>query len=492
MGAANNNVFAIKQGGVVIMRSKMKLYYLLAGFWAMAGVLMGAVYHVAMPSAGGDDVNSGLDWANPKASISNALAQGDVTEILVSNGMYQLADIVSVSKAVHIRSWNNGAIDRDGTIMVGAGTKRCLRISHAGGIVDGFTITNGFSQDGVLQSGDSTSTAGRGGGVFITHSGGLLTNCLIIGNTVKAGANYKGGGGVFLMGGAIWNCRITGNIVTNDNASSAMGGGVGVYLYDTSGYPTSMVVNCEIDNNNIYRGITYNNGGGGVGVYRAALIDNCDIYGNSSGAGGGLLAHTRGVTTITNTRIFNNNSEGRAGGIFVMKTEDDHGVRITDCLISNNTATSASSLGGGIFVDGNSTNVLIYNCMIVDNKSGLDGGGAYIAAGVVHGGIVSNNSCHGSNAGGGGLYLGPNKTNMVFIRDVRIVNNRAKADGAWGGGGVMMVNTWLENCFIANNHAIGCRGGGVYAHLTNTVVSCTILNNTADMYGGEFMPALLL
>ncbi len=63
------------------MNTQAKICVVLLGLLAGAGALMGEVYRVAMPSAGGDDGNSGLDWTLPKASISNALAQGDVTEV---------------------------------------------------------------------------------------------------------------------------------------------------------------------------------------------------------------------------------------------------------------------------------------------------------------------------------------------------------------------------------------------------------------------------
>lgn len=75
----------------------MKCKTLLA--WAcgllISGAAFGVTYHIAPGDKGGDDSNSGLNWGEPKASLSNALAQGNVTEILVSNGTYNLTATVT-------------------------------------------------------------------------------------------------------------------------------------------------------------------------------------------------------------------------------------------------------------------------------------------------------------------------------------------------------------------------------------------------------------
>ncbi len=353
----------------------------------MTGVLTGEVYHAAMPSAGGDDGNSGLDWTEPKASISNALAQENVNAILVSNGTYNLADVVNISKPVTIRSWNNGAVDRDGTIMVGAGTNRCFWLAHAGAVVDGFTITNGFCEEGVLQTGGSASSAGRGGGVYMAV-GGMLTNCLVVGNVAFARADGRGGGGVYMSAGSLWNCRIAGNIVVSNppSTNSYREGGGGCW-FGSSG----MVVNCEIDNNRSYSG---QYAAGGVKLYNGGWLENCDISNNFAKTnGGGVYARMSGV--ITNCRITGNTVEHNGGGIFIHADNpgSDFGVVVVDCLISNNVSKRTqynTSSGGGVFIyDG--TNHCLRNCVIVTNTSGREGGGVYMTAGFIEGGAVCNN-----------------------------------------------------------------------------------------------------
>ena len=189
----------------------------------LAGLLPAAAqttWHVAMPPSGNDDGSSdGLSWLEPLATISNAVAKASGGHIiLVSNGEYVVATYIDVNKGVHIRSWNQGSLDRDGTIIDGGGATRCFYLRHAGAVLQGLTITNGYPTN--------TSLSGYGGGVFC--GAGSLLECHVAGNHVGLGSTYGGrGAGIYLLTtslGVISNCLISGNLC--EGLSSAGAGGL--------------------------------------------------------------------------------------------------------------------------------------------------------------------------------------------------------------------------------------------------------------------------
>ncbi len=451
------------------MNNQAKICVVLMGLLAGAGALMGEVYRVAMPSAGGDDGKSGLDWTAPKASISNALAQGDVTEVWVSNGAYTLAAQIYVNQAVTIRSWKNGAVDPDGTIIDGDNQNRCFEIRHADAVIDGFTITRGLvtAEDGRV----------RGGGIYMTA--GLVTNCLVISNTAHARLEEYGGGGVCLYdGGELWNCRIHENIVTNPPTTTSLrqiGGGVLVLI-------SGKLVNCDIVGNQCFCALR---GGGGVALYKGGILDNCTIVSNYADNGGGIYAEESGI--ITNCRVTGNTGALRAGGLYIYegKAGSDIGVLTTDCLISNNIAVGTSASGGGVSIN-NGTNHVMRNCRLVNNIAERDGGGMHASSCglLMENSLVADNECHGANAGGGGIIASASETNMIMIRNVEIRGNKGSDTGAWGGGGAHLKNAWMENCVIENNYAIKGSGGGIFATGTSTVINCHIISNQAARLGG--------
>ncbi|MBR0253843.1 MAG: right-handed parallel beta-helix repeat-containing protein, partial [Synergistaceae bacterium] len=109
--------------------------------------------------------------------------------------------------------------------------------------IDSFTITGG-------------NTSNSGGGIYISNSSPIITNCTITGNNTTNGY----GGGIYINSGSptITNCTITGNNATGDVG----GNGGGIYI-SNSGTPT--ITNCTITGNNA----TNTNNGYGGGIYIA-------------------------------------------------------------------------------------------------------------------------------------------------------------------------------------------------------------------------------
>ena len=168
-------------------------------------------------------------WATAATNIQDALdAVNQVGAlVLVTNGIYAtggrvvdgtLANRVVITKPVTVRSVNGPAV----TIIQGAGPMgdSAVRCAYLGtnAVLSGFTLTKG-------------ATRSSGGGVWC-ESSGVLSNCVLIGNSASYGggaydgtlynctltrnwASYDGGGA---SGGTLYNCTLTGN-------SASFGGG---------------------------------------------------------------------------------------------------------------------------------------------------------------------------------------------------------------------------------------------------------------------------
>jgi len=194
-------------------------------------------------------------WATAATNIQQAVdaaAAGDV--ILVSNGVF--AGSLAVTKPLWVLSFAGSQY----TAIDGHGTNRCVWMTN-GARFDGFTLTNGFAQDG--------------GGVWCSSSNVYVTNCVIAGNSASA----QGGGA---WGGTLSRCILDGN-------SAASGGGAAsatlneCILTNNSGLTNGGgVFQCVLNNSVLSRnGAT--SGGGAFG----GTLNNCTLSGNQANSGGG-------------------------------------------------------------------------------------------------------------------------------------------------------------------------------------------------------------
>ncbi len=260
----------------------------------------------------------GSTWANAAGDIQTAVTAAVAGEtVFVSNGTYTLSAQITVSKGITVKSFNNGVVDRAGTIINGNNyvgrtvTNRCFTLSHANAVLEGFTITNGYTATvgggGVYMSAGTlrncliigNSTYGvNGGGVFATSAGCMVTNCSIIGNTAGGPSNLGGSGGGLYMetGGQIWNSLIAENKVP---IYAGYGGGARLN--------SATMVNCQVISNTCLDGYMT----GGVYCHGTVVMRNCLIMGNGRGrastsaglgshAYGGLNAYVENCTIVDN------------------------------------------------------------------------------------------------------------------------------------------------------------------------------------------------
>ncbi len=296
----------------------------------------------------GDDGQT--DFASIQAGI-DAAVDGDT--VLVAPGEYVITEPVTFrGKAITVKS--EGGPDET-TIRMGtpADINRGSVVVFENGettasILEGFTITGGIS------SWVSSANAYAGGGIYFNASSGSLINCAV----VKNRADNGGGGGVSAAYGSspiLTNCSLTGNsailagggvlcyinssmtmtdCIISGNSSLSLGGGV----YGGSNSSITMT-NCTIISNTAQDGgagigcssssatltncvIAQNTGarwGGGLGIeYEGSStnINNCTIWGNSAGEGGGVGCFNGASATVTNS-IFWSNTAGRGNEIFL-------------------------------------------------------------------------------------------------------------------------------------------------------------------------------
>jgi len=428
----------------------IRIWALALGLFTAAGAQAVGPWYVA---TNGVDSNDGTSWAVPYLTISNALTNASTggDTIWVSNGVYTLTATVSnpAAKKFNIRAWSTNPAD---TVLLGHGSNpapdnlnfRGVWMSGAGSLLQGFTVTNFYYTNENFAAGvycdaglvsncviagnimgysgaGSGNISANGGGVYLL-GGGVVENCDIIGNRIHP-ANYSCGGGGVLMSssGQIRNCRIVGNKLTG----AAIGAGV-------MAYPWNFVIQDSV--------IASNTGGDpGGGIYiSGGIISNCQVFANSSSGQGGIyFAGPRGY-----------------GG-------SDY-ARIERCVISNNSATYYN---GGCNIVGAITNLLISQCVIVNNYCGKQGNG--------------------------GLRVDKTIAN-ARIRNCLVEYNQGVFVAGWSGYGgagmlVFATNALIENCTIVSNTLTGGgQGAGLYATNGVCVVNSIIYHNvgvtTSNIY----------
>ena len=276
-------------------------------------------------------------WATAGTNIievvNAALTNTGAKMIWVTNGTYYLSNQVAVSSALTLQSVNG----RDVTIVDGNNydgkpvTNRCFYITASGTVLDGFTIANGYNID----------KQGKGGGLYC-EAGTTVKNCRITG-CVCTNTTYTGfydpviyGAGIYITGGVLTNCEIVGNINYNYGASVYAGAG-------------ALVANCTIVSNRCYKPPTVFGEQYGAGICvdgAGTVVQNCTIYDNiASGEYGGGV-HLRAGAIIRNSLIYGN-SAIYGGGIAIYPGAPGGVPKIQNCTVVSNTASVA---GGGIFI----------------------------------------------------------------------------------------------------------------------------------------------
>ena len=398
------------------------------------------------------------NWTTAATRIQDAVDAANAGDcIVVSNGVYTtggrvvfgaMGNCVVLTNAVTLTSVNGPQFT---SIVGGSQTRGVFVGSNA--VVSGFTITNGQTQYG---NGDRTNDE-SGGGIW-SQTGGVVSNCFIVGNTAWSDGGCGGG----IYGGSIFNSTLTNNTAANGGGaafasafnclfasnsapySPPFGYGGGIYHgtasnctfvangwgYGVSGGAAyqSRLFNCTLNTNFA----TY--GGGGA---QSSILYNCKLTGNRSSFAGGCYQSTN-----YNCLFVNNSASGGGGGVY-------GGISFS-CIFTNNTA---SNYGGA------ADNGTLYNCLLTANASGL-GGGAYHSS--LFNCTVAGNT---ATSAGGGIIGGGASNCIVYF-------NSAPDGTNFGGGGSLIFcdTTPLANGSgnITNDPVFVSLAGGDFHLQTNS------------------------
>ena len=322
------------------------------------------------------------NWATAAQHIQSAINVAYTGAlVLVSNGTYStgggvvygaLTNRVAINKAITVRSVNGPTVTLiRGSVPSGDSAVRCAYVG-TNALLSGFTLTNGATRG----YGASLDQETMGGGAWLEKSG-VLSNCVIIGNSA-----VSGGGGLY--GGALNNCTLVGNSVGWGYCS---GGGaitstlnnctlIGNSAFLGGGAAWCTLNNCTLSNNWVDHPLGGDTGGGGGGA-ADCVLNSCTVINNHAGGGGGGTAD--GV--LSNCTVV-----GNSAGVFGGGAE---GGTLYNCTLSGNSAES----GGG------AERSTLYNSILSGNTATAEGGGVY--AGTLYNCTLSGNT---ANTKGGGAY----------------------------------------------------------------------------------------
>ncbi|MBN1976688.1 MAG: hypothetical protein JW918_04730 [Anaerolineae bacterium] len=270
---------------------------------------------------------------------------------------------------------------------------------------------------GNLQSGKDAA----GGGLNVQWTDPILRNCEVYSNSVYAETGRVFGGGVYLgESSAVIEAgtRIHGNTATSAWYGPAYGGGVCIGEAGMPVSPRPVIRDSQVTSNTATTGPGSTLGifyGGGIAFYdnssTRAIVSGTLIAGNvalnnlnASGfvCGGGIGMASGASADRFAGNLIRDNSTGNSGGlvlgggICLLSTND---VTATNNLILGNEAFMGPARGGGVYADGPRS--YLVNNTIVNNSTIGEGGGVYLANGVLSNTLVVDNYAY---LDGGGVY----------------------------------------------------------------------------------------
>jgi PKD repeat protein len=327
------------------------------------------VHYVAANSA--NAVAPYTSWDTAATNIQDAVDAFEAGAVpgalvLVTNGIYAtggravsgtMTNRVVVDRQLTVRSVNGPQV----TLIQGGrgdGAVRCVYLGN-GATLSGFTLTNGATRvDGDYLSEES------GGGVWCESGAGVVSNCVIVGNSA---ANLGGGA----YAGTFYACTLSTN--------SAFEGG--------SGAAFSALNNCVLSGNSAC--------GAGGGVLGGTLF-SCTLSGNFADEGGGAFSST--LTSCTLTGNWAAELGGGAAGSDGTQGYNYGPCTLNNCrLIGNSAGTSYCGYGGGAY------NATLNTCAL----SGNSRGGAYSCT-------LNNCTLIGNSGGGARLWCALNNCIVYF------------------------------------------------------------------------------
>jgi predicted outer membrane repeat protein len=314
-------------------------------------------------------------------------------------------------------------------------------------VIDGFTITRGFSDATV------SVPTNHGCGMYIDSQAPYLAT-----------------------GVRVANCTFSSNA-----SSYASARGVGLYLY--RGDANTVVSNC------VFVGNTAAITGAGLCSYRGSpKILLCTFRGNSTAAngyGGGASLYGDGLAhapTVAGCTFAGNVSDLQGGALYVA---NNCSLSLSDSVFVNNRTVQGA--GGGAFGVYFTSLVDMNNC-IVSSNAAYRGGAFYV--GNQLGGInypcrlSASNSVFAGNFDReeGGVLYADGASTSVFV-NCSFIGNKAYRGGAIRLKSHAGTTALLKNCTFTGNDALPSQTGGSVINVTHGgivgMTNCIVWGNTA-------------
>jgi hypothetical protein len=281
-----------------------------AAFTDAVPIQVGSQY--AYVATNGGHVYPYDSWARASTNLQAAIDVAEVAydtgatgaTVYVGTGTYVVATRVLIRKGIRVTGVGGAA-----RTIVQKGSVNCglIQLAHAGAVLDGFTLTNGYAA--------AADPEDKGGGVYVAN--GTVRNCRMLGNYVSSA-----GGGVHLTAGLVEDCWIEGNTSANQGAGANLTGG-------------GTIRRCTLARN-----VINGNAGGGIWLENGTL-DQCTVIGNRGGGWG-------------------------AGGVYLR-----HGAARNCLIAGNHSTSTLAPNTGGVFLETEGGPVgVLENCTVVGNYQG--------------------------------------------------------------------------------------------------------------------------
>jgi len=305
----------------------------------------------------------------------------------------QLQGCTFVGNTAHSFSAGGGAVYVEGGITVGSVllfncnfTKNT--VNNGGGAV---WLGSLAMLDGNIFVANTAQGRGSGAGAVyvstgIGGNGPSLSNCTFMNNTA-----FNGGGAVVLSSLA----QLHGNIFVGNTAKGPTSGGGAVFT--NNGADGASFCDCTFaDNTALFTG-------GAMIISALAQLDGSTFVGNIAhgvGTGGGAVYVGSGIAgdgpSFSHCTFSNNTAIDGGGAMFMQSSAQLHGT-----VFVRNTAQSAHSGGGAVYVDGviGGDGPFFSNCSFTSNTVGGVGGAVWLATSAQFEGVIFSGNVASSGQG---------------------------------------------------------------------------------------------
>ena len=208
-------------------------------------------------------------WETAATNLADAIAASwDGTEIIVSNGVYNLRSAISITDGLTIRGLTGNPEDVVLHAQHPSASNRIgpvVSLNHAAAKLAGLVVQNGTAKQ-----------SANGGNIFINTLGGTVSNCIVRNNYPRSAGWGAHGGGILMRGGLVTHCVVSNCIASAYGDNDSYGGGSGVLLFGG-------VLRDSLITGNSYDGIGDDGKGKfGTVLARGGRVVNCTVVGNEA------------------------------------------------------------------------------------------------------------------------------------------------------------------------------------------------------------------